>query len=93
MVRLTLAQMRRSIGRLSAAGVAILIGTAFLTATLLAGTVMKSVTTDSIAARYAASDLVVAHDSGLDETEVAAIGDTPGVEASAPRDQIGRAHV
>ena len=51
MVRLTLAQMRRSIGRLSAAGVAILIGTAFLTATLLAGNVMTQVTNGSIAAQ------------------------------------------
>ena len=36
MLRLTLTQMRRSAGRLAAAGVAIAIGTAFVAATLLA---------------------------------------------------------
>ncbi|GAA1406446.1 FtsX-like permease family protein [Oerskovia paurometabola] len=85
MVRLTLAQMRRSIGRLSAAGIAILIGTAFLTATLLAGNVMTQVTNGSIAARYADSDLVVANDQGLDAAEIAAVGSTPGVEAADAR--------
>lgn len=85
MVRLTLAQMRRSIGRLSAAGIAILIGTAFLTATLLAGNVMTQVTNGSIAARYADSDLVVANDQGLDAAEIAAVGTTPGVEAADAR--------
>ncbi|MEV7961915.1 FtsX-like permease family protein [Oerskovia paurometabola] len=77
--------MRRSIGRLSAAGIAILIGTAFLTATLLAGNVMTQVTNGSIAARYADSDLVVANDQGLDAAEIAAVGTTPGVEAADAR--------
>ncbi|MFJ2300214.1 FtsX-like permease family protein [Oerskovia paurometabola] len=77
--------MRRSIGRLSAAGIAILIGTAFLTATLLAGNVMTQVTNGSIAARYADSDLVVANDQGLDAAEIAAVGSTPGVEAADAR--------
>ena len=40
MLRLTLAQMRRSLGRLTAAAVAIAIGTAFLATTLLAGNIM-----------------------------------------------------
>lgn len=39
--RLTLAQIRRSAGRLTAAGVAILISTAFVTVTLLAGGVIQ----------------------------------------------------
>ena len=46
MLRLTLAQMRRSVGRLVAAGVAIAIGTAFVAATLLAGGVMTRSTYD-----------------------------------------------
>ncbi|MFF2621562.1 FtsX-like permease family protein [Oerskovia jenensis] len=77
--------MRRSIGRLSAAGIAILIGTAFLTATLLAGNVMTQVTNGSIAARYADSDLVVANSQGLDAAEIAAVRETPGVEAADAR--------
>ena len=85
MVRLTLAQMRRSIGRLSAAGIAILIGTAFLTATLLAGTVINRITTDSIAAQFADSDLVVASSAGIDQAGVAEIRGTEGVEAADPQ--------
>ncbi|MHA7133269.1 ABC transporter permease [Oerskovia turbata] len=77
--------MRRSVGRLSAAGVAILIGTAFLTATLLAGNVMSAVTTGSIAARYADSDLVLSSKQGLTEADVAAVRETSGVEAADAR--------
>ncbi|MEK8227982.1 ABC transporter permease [Oerskovia sp. M15] len=89
MVRLTLAQMRRSIGRLSAAGIAILIGTAFLTATLLAGNVITRITTDSIAAQFADSDLVVSSDQGIDEAGLESIRATAGVDAADP--QIMRA--
>lgn len=59
MFALTFAQMRRSIGRLAAAGVAIAIGTAFVTATLLASDVLKRASFDSIAAQYAQAELVV----------------------------------
>src|SRR5690606_3879619 len=41
MIRLTWAQMRRSVGRLAAAAVAIVVGTAFVTATLLAGALIE----------------------------------------------------
>ena len=85
MVRLTLAQMRRSVGRLSAAGVAILIGTAFLTATLLAGNIINRVTTDSIAAQFADSDLVVSSPSGIDPAGLEDIRGTDGVEAADPQ--------
>ncbi|MNW64697.1 hypothetical protein D3C74_429990 [compost metagenome] len=77
--------MRRSIGRLSAAGIAILIGTAFLTATLLAGTVINRITTDSIAAQFADSDLVVANGAGIDEAGLEEIRGTEGVEAADPQ--------
>jgi len=84
MFRLTLAQMRRSIGRLVAAGVAILIGTAFVTATLLAGNVLTRVTNDSIAAQFADADLVVSAPDGLTADEVDALRDVDGVEAVDP---------
>ncbi|MCA5892791.1 FtsX-like permease family protein [Isoptericola sp. NEAU-Y5] len=70
MIRITLAQMRRSVGRLAAAGIAIVIGTAFVAVTLLAGNVITSTTYDSIAAQYRGSDLVAGgvpvDDAGLD---------------------------
>ena len=50
MLRLTLAQMRRSLGRLTAAAVAIAIGTAFLATTLLAGNVMTRTGYDAVTA-------------------------------------------
>ena len=59
MFALTFAQMRRSIGRLAAAGVAIAIGTAFVAATLLASDVLKRASYDSIAAQYGQAELVV----------------------------------
>ncbi|WP_455604587.1 ABC transporter permease [Cellulosimicrobium funkei] len=81
MFRLTLAQMRRSIGRLVAAGVAIVIGTAFVTATLIAGNVITQTTNDSIAAQYADADLVVSAPDDLTAPDVEALRSVPGVEA------------
>lgn len=81
MFRLTLAQMRRSIGRLVAAGVAILIGTAFVTATLLAGNVITRTTNDSIAAQFADADLVVTAPDDLTAADVDALRGVGGVEA------------
>ncbi|MFD6178292.1 MULTISPECIES: ABC transporter permease [unclassified Isoptericola] len=78
MIRLTLSQMRRSAGRLAAAGLAIVIGTAFVAITLLAGNVITRTTYDSIAAQYTGADLVVrgvvADDATLD-----AVRDADGV--------------
>ena len=59
MVRVTLAQMRRSIPRLVAAGLAIAIGTAFVAATLLAGDVMSRTGRDAVTAQLAQADVVV----------------------------------
>ena len=59
MIRLTLSQMRKSVGRLVAAGIAIMIGTAFVAATLVAGETITRTSTDAIAAVYGKSDLVV----------------------------------
>lgn len=83
MLRLTLAQMRRSVGRLAAGGVAILIGTAFVAATLLAGGVMTRTSYDSIAAAYADADLVV--DGPLTDEDLTALRSLPGVDAADPQ--------
>ncbi|MDM7831783.1 ABC transporter permease [Cellulomonas edaphi] len=82
MLRLTLAQMRRSLGRLVAAGIAIAIGTAFVTATLLAGDVFSRATDDALTARYGAADLVVA--GPVTPESLAAVQHTPGVQAASP---------
>lgn len=83
MLRLTLAQMRRSLGRLTAAGVAIVIGTAFVAATLVAGAVMTRTSYDAIAAEYADADYVaVAH--GLTGDDVRRLRAVPGVLAADP---------
>ncbi|WP_265521788.1 ABC transporter permease [Oerskovia flava] len=82
MVRLTLAQMRRSIGRLTAAGIAIVLGTAFVTATLLVGNIISTTTTDSIAAQFARSDLVVSADESFTVDDVEAARSVPGVDAA-----------
>ena len=81
--RLTLGQMRRSTGRLAAAGVAIAIGTAFVAATLLVGNIITSTTYDQVSARYGDSDLVVSDDAGtLTPDDVEAVRATAGVAAA-----------
>jgi putative ABC transport system permease protein len=88
MIRITLAQMRRSVGRLAAAAVAIVIGTAFVAATLLAGNLITRSTYDSIAARYAAADLVVESVDGaeLSPAQLGSVATTAGVVSAAPQD-------
>ncbi|WP_284293693.1 FtsX-like permease family protein [Luteimicrobium album] len=86
MIRLTLAQMRRSVARLAAAGIAIAIGTGFVAATLVASDLIRTATTDSVAAPYARADLVVTADGEqLGAKDVADVAATPGVAAAAPR--------
>ncbi|MBD8060410.1 FtsX-like permease family protein [Cellulomonas sp. JH27-2] len=82
MLRVTLAQMRRSLGRLAAAGIAIAIGTAFVTATLIAGDVFSRTTTDALTARYGDADVVVSG-PGADDS-LALVRTAPGVAAAAP---------
>ena len=90
MFSLTFAQMRRSIGRLTAAGIAIAIGTAFVAATLLASDVLTRATYDSVAAQYGSSDLVVRSEgSYFGESRISAqqldqIRQTDGVAAADP---------
>ncbi|MEV0953957.1 FtsX-like permease family protein [Promicromonospora sp. NPDC050249] len=84
--RLTLGQMRRSAGRLTAAGVAILISTAFVTVTLLAGGVIQGTTHDMVAAQYAKADVVVAtaDDSSFTADDVSAVSAVDGVATVQP---------
>jgi putative ABC transport system permease protein len=83
MLRLTLAQMRRSLGRLAAGGIAIAIGTAFVAATLLAGGIMTRTSYDSISAAFADADLVVAAE--LDDADLATLRAVRGVDAADPQ--------
>lgn len=80
MIRLTLAQMRRSMGRLAAAGLAIVIGTAFVAATLLAGDVMSRTSRDAVTARYGQADVVVG--GTPTDADLATIRSAPGVAAA-----------
>ncbi len=80
MLRLTLAQMRRSLGRLTAAAVAIAIGTAFLATTLLAGNVITRTGYDAITATYADADIVV--DGQVTEGQLEDVRALPQVQAA-----------
>ena len=83
MLRLTLAQMRRSLGRLIAAGVAILLGSAFVTATLTAGDVIERGGYDAMTALYGDADLVVFPSMDATPSEsLAATRGTAGVTAA-----------
>jgi putative ABC transport system permease protein len=82
MLRLTWAQMRRSLPRLTAAGIAIVIGTAFVAVTLLAGNIINRSVSGAIAAPYARADLVVG--GSLDADTLEQVRTTPGVAAAAP---------
>ncbi|MDT0166845.1 ABC transporter permease [Actinotalea sp. AC32] len=83
MLRLTLAQMRRSIGRLTAAGIAIAIGTAFVAATLVAGGVIERTSYDAVSASFADADLVVVPDDDvLSEPTLEQVRALPGVLAA-----------
>ena len=82
MWRLTLAQMRRTLGRLVAAGIAISLGTAFVAATLLASGIISRTTVDSLTAAFADADLIATGYlvPGTAET----LGAVPGVADVAP---------
>src|SRR5690625_3849827 len=80
MLRLSLAQMRRSAGRLIAAGIAIAIGAAFVAATLLAGNIISSTTKDALTASLADADVVVMGGNSSQET-IDTIADVAGVKA------------
>ncbi|GAB2467603.1 FtsX-like permease family protein [Promicromonospora xylanilytica] len=81
--RVAVGQMRRSIGRLAAAGLAIVISTAFVAATLQAGTIITSTTYAQVAAQYADADLVVFdRDGTMVPADTNAVRDVEGVAAA-----------
>lgn len=86
MIRLTLAQMRLALGRLVPAGLAIVLGTAFVAFTLIAGNVMTSSAYDQVTAQYASADLVVTPDPDavLDDGALATARAAAGVRAVEP---------
>lgn len=88
MLRLTLTQMRSAAGRLVAAGIAILLGTAFVAAALMAGAVMERTTHDSVTSRYADADLVLSGDAITTE-QVDQVRSTGQVAAADPMTQAG----
>ncbi|MFP4149932.1 MAG: ABC transporter permease [Nitriliruptoraceae bacterium] len=81
MLRLTFSQLRHGVGRLVSAGIAIVIGTAFVAATLVAGDVLDRASVQALTARFGDADLVVEGDA-LDADRVQTIGELPGVAAS-----------
>lgn len=83
MLRFTLAQMRVSVGRLIAGGLAIVIGTAFLTATILASALIAETERNAAKAGYAQADLVIPN--GVTPAAVERIRRFPGVEAVSGR--------
>lgn len=84
MWRLAMAQMRRSPGRLAAAGVAIALGSAFVTVAILAGGVLTRTAYRAVTAQYANADIVL-EGSSLTDDDAAAIADVPGVAAAEPQ--------
>ena len=81
--RLALGQLRRSVRRLAAAGIAIVISTAFVAATLQAGTIITRSTYDQVAAQYADSDLVVFdRDGTMTPADTDAVRAVEGVAAA-----------
>ncbi|HLV03808.1 MAG TPA: FtsX-like permease family protein [Actinomycetaceae bacterium] len=83
MLRLTLAQMRRSTVRLLAAGLAIAIGTAFIAATLLGSAIMRDTTYDAMTAEVAGADVVVAGaEAPFSPGDLADVRALPGVSVA-----------
>lgn len=89
MLRVTLHQMRASAGRLGAAAIAIILGTAFVATTLLANATMEATTHNTMAAGYANADLIIAADEQLTDDDLAAIRNTTGVNAADPVSAVG----
>ena len=83
MLRLALSQMRRSVGRLAAAGLAVAIGAAFVAITLLAGDLIQRSALEQVSARYASADLVVGTPWPVGQVGVDAIARVDGVAAAA----------
>ncbi|ROR96639.1 putative ABC transport system permease protein [Salana multivorans] len=86
MWRLTVAQMRRSIARLVAVGIAIALGTGFVTATFVTTSTIEQTALAAARAGVGDPDLVVQPPTyeTLDDTQIAAIEGIDGVAAVQP---------
>ena len=79
MLRATLLTLRGSAGRLSAAGLAIVLGTAFVTAVLLASGLLTRTVEAAVSASYAGADVVIGGGGDLlDGDDLAAVRALPG---------------
>lgn len=79
MLRFSLTQMRSSLGRLVAAAIAIVLGTGFVTATLLATDIVRATAEATVTADLRGADLSV-EGYGLDDQLVADVAAIPGVD-------------
>ncbi len=84
MLGLALTQARAHAGRLVAAGVAVLVGTAFVAATLAVGGLLRSTVTAAVSASYAGADVVVSA-GPIDEGLVERAGRADGTAAAEGR--------
>lgn len=95
MLSITLHQMRTGWVRLIAAGLAIMLGTGFVAASILGGEVMKSAAYQSFTASYAGADLVVSPDpeaarpGEFDPATVAEVAAIDGVGEVRNKARIG----
>lgn len=84
MIRLTLAQLRRSGARLVAAGVAIALGSAFITAVLLGSNLVRDTTYRAVTASLADADATLWRMDPFDRTEIETLAELDGVDAIHP---------
>ena len=84
MWRVALTQMRASAPRLAAAALTIVLGSAFVATTLLAGATMTDITHRSLVASYAEADLVVGAEEGLSLDQIEELRAVAGVQAADP---------
>lgn len=99
MLQVTLYQMRKNVGRLTAAGIAILIGTAFVAATFVAGQLLVATSTNAMTTEFGDSDMVVLgdyqKDSGewvnepLTQDDLYTVASTQGWPLCRPRPRTG----
>ena len=91
MWRLTLAQMRRSIGKLAAVGIAIALGTAFIAATFLATSTIEATALQAAKAGVGDPDLIIRSDSyDLTDSDLAEIDAFDGVATTQAIDMLFR---
>lgn len=89
MLRLTWTQMRAAAGRLSAAAIAIVLGTAFVTTVLLASATMEETSHRAFTASYAEADVVLTSPDELTAADLAAVRAASEVSAADPISSLG----